>query len=520
LTLEGPIARDRGSFIVSGRRTYADLFLRLSRDTLINRVRLYFYDLNIKANYTLGERDRVFLSGYTGRDNFDYPDVFGFNWGNETATARWNHLFSDKFFANTSLIYSNYSYSNNVGAGISQYLITSGIRDLNAKMDFQYFIGAENTVKFGLNGIYHTFIPGTVAAGPNSPPNNTTLEHRYGLENAAYASHEFGLFPDVKLNYGLRFSMFTLLGPGTIFSYDPDGNIASSNTYSSGQAIKTYRSLEPRVAINFLLDESSSIKGAYTRTAQYLHLLSNSTTTNPSDLWVPSSNNVAPQYADQYSVGYFRNFADNEYETSIEFYYKTMQNLIDYKNGADLQLNPTVESLLRFGKGWSYGTELLVRKKYGSFTGWLGYTLSRTQEQFPDVNHGQSFPARQDETHDISIVGIYDYSTRWHFAATWVYNTGNAVTFPAGNYLVENRLVPYYTERNGYRMPAYHRLDLSVTYNFSEKSNLNFSIYNVYNRANAYAITFRQDRNNPARTEAVQYTLFPIIPSVTYNFNF
>jgi hypothetical protein len=328
------------------------------------------------------------------------------------------------------------------------------------------------------------------------------------------------LFPDVKLNYGLRFSMFTLLGPGTIFSYDPDGNIASSNTYSSGQAIKTYRSLEPRVAINFLLDESSSIKGAYTRTAQYLHLLSNSTTTNPSDLWVPSSNNVAPQYADQYSVGYFRNFADNEYETSIEFYYKTMQNLIDYKNGADLQLNPTVESLLRFGKGWSYGTELLVRKKYGSFTGWLGYTLSRTQEQFPDVNHGQSFPARQDETHDISIVGIYDYSTRWHFAATWVYNTGNAVTFPAGNYLVENRLVPYYTERNGYRMPAYHRLDLSVTYNFSEKSNLNFSIYNVYNRANAYAITFRQDRNNPARTEAVQYTLFPIIPSVTYNFNF
>ncbi len=269
-----------------------------------------------------------------------------------------------------------------------------------------------------------------------------------------------------------------------------------------------------------LVDEDASVKASYNRTAQYLHLLSNSTTTNPSDLWVPSTNNVKPQYADQVALGYFRNFEENAYEASLEVYYKDMQNVIDYRNGADLQLNPVVESLLLYGRGWSYGAELLLRKKTGPLSGWVGYTLSRTQEQFDEINHGQAFSARQDRTHDISLVLVYDASATWTISAIWVYNTGNAVTFPAGNYWIDGRLVPYYTERNAYRMPSYHRLDLSATWRLGERSSLNFSIYNVYNRMNAYAIYFRQMKSDPTKTEAVQITLFPFIPSVTYNFAF
>ena len=520
LTLDGPIVKDQGSFIISGRRTYADLFLRLSNDTTINRASLYFYDLNAKANYSLGTSDRVFLSGYFGRDNFDYPNTFGFNWGNATATARWNHLFADNLFSNTSLIFSNYEYTNVVGAGTSQFQISSGIQDLNFKTDFEFFPGSDNTIRFGLNSVYHTFLPGAITAGPTSSANSITLEHRYALENAAYVSQELGVLPDLKLNYGLRFSTFSLLGPGHIYTYDDNGDVQDTSVYGPGKFITTFTSLEPRLAANFLLDRTSSIKASYTRTSQYLHLLSNSTTTNPSDLWVPSSNNVRPEYADQVDLGYFRNFSDNEYEASVQLYYKNMQNLIDYKNGADLQLNPTVESLLRYGRGWSYGLELLVRKTFGKFSGWLSYTLSRTQEQIPGINNGQPFPARQDRTHDISIVAIYNYSDTWTFSAVWVYYTGNAVTFPSGNYWIDGRLVPYYTERNGYRMPAYHRLDLSATWTLGPHSNLNFSLYNAYDRMNAYSINFRQDPNDPNKTQAVQTTFFPIIPSVTYNFSF
>jgi len=521
LTFGGPIVTDEGSFNISARRTYADLFLRLSTDTTINRASLYFYDLNAKANYTLGVRDRVYISGYFGRDNFAYPNFFGFNWGNETATLRWNHIFADHLFSNTSLIYSNYEYSNNVTSGTSQFSITSGIQDVNFKTDFQYFVNAQNTVKFGANAIYHTFLPGTVTATAGSTFNGITIPNRYASENAAYVSHEADLSSRFKLDYGLRFSVFSLLGPAQVKTYDSAGDILSTASYGSGEFIKTYTGLEPRVSLNFLIDETSSMKASYTRTSQYLHLLSNSVTSNPSDLWVPSSNNVKPQYADQVAVGYFRNFADNGYEASVELYYKNMQNEIDYKNGADLQLNPDVEALLTYGRGWSYGSEWLIRKKYGKITGWIGYTLSRTDEQFPDINNGQPFPARQDRTHDISVVAIYEYSEAWTFSATWVYNTGNAVTFPSGNYLLEGvRLVPYYTERNGYRMPAYHRLDLSATWTLGPHSNINFSIYNAYDRWNAYSIYFQRDPVNPNLTQAVQTTFFPLIPSATYNFSF
>jgi hypothetical protein len=520
LTLQGPIVKDEGSFMISARRTYADMFLKLSSDTTINRTSLYFYDLNAKANYTLGEKDRVYLSGYMGRDNLDYPDVIGLQWGNATATARWNHVFGDQFFSNTTLTFSDYTYTNLVGASTSQYTITSGIKDLNGKIDLQYFMNATSMLKFGVNSIYHTFMPGSVTAGPTSSANSVSLEHRYALESAAYVAHELEPLSGLKINYGLRASMFSLMGPGHTLTYDEYGDIIDTASYGSGKTIKTYASFEPRFSATFLIDESSSVKGSYTRTAQYLHLLSNSTTSNPSDLWVPSSNNVKPQFADQVAVGYYRNFGENEFESSVELYYKNMMNLLDYKNGADLQINPTVESLLVFGRGWSYGAEFLIRKRAGRLSGWVGYTWSKTQEQFPQIDKGSVFPARQDRTHDVSVVAIYDLNATWNFSAVWVYNTGNAVTFPGGNYWVDNRLVPYYTSRNGYRMPAYHRLDLSATWKLGERSNLNFSIYNVYNRMNAYAIYFRQNRADPTKTEAVQITLFPIIPSVTYNFNF
>ena len=522
LMLEGPIVVDQGSFIVTARRSYADLFLHLSRDTTINQASLYFYDLNMKANYTLGDKDRIFLSGYFGRDNFSYPNIFGFNWGNTTGTLRWNHIFGDHLFSNTSFIVSDYEYTNSVSSGTSQFEITSGIKDLNFKEDFQYFTSSQSTLKFGVNSIYHTFVPGTITGGTPSGLISVDLEHRYALENGIYFSHELNVFSSLKVNYGLRFSTFSLLGPGHIYSYDSNGDPVDTAVYSSGAVIKTYTNFEPRFSLNYLLDETSSIKTSYTRTTQYLHLLSSSTETNPSDLWIPSSNNVPPQYADQVDLGYFRNFDDNAFETSLQIYYKNMQNVIDYKNGADLQRNPNIESLLLYGRGWSYGAELLIRKRYGTFSGWIGYTLSRTDEQSAQINDGQPFPATQDRTHDISVVLIYDYSSTWTFSATWVYNTGNAVTFPNGDYrdYFDQRTIPYYTNRNGYRMPPYHRLDISATWALGPHSNLNFSIYNVYDRMNAYSITFRPDPNNTNQNQAVQTTIFPIIPSVTYNFTF
>jgi hypothetical protein len=519
LTVEGPIVRDQGSFIVSGRRTYADLFLKLSSDTTLKNVSLYFYDFNAKANFMLGEFDRVYISGYLGSDNFNYPNMFGFRWGNTTGTARWNHIFGEQLFSNISLIYTDYQYSNTRGVGTSQYEITSGIRDLNAKLDLEYFPNSQSTWKFGIQSIYHTFTPGTVTSGSTSA-SSRTIEQKYALENAGYAAHEYEILPILKINYGLRMSTFSLLGPGTFYTYTNDGEIKDSTISTTHAFMKTYFSLEPRIALTYLLDETSSLKASYMRMVQYLHLLSSSTSTNPSDLWIPSSTNVQPQYADQITVGYFQNFDDNAYESSLEVYYKGMQNLIDYRNGADLQLNPLVESQLLFGKGWSYGAEILLKKKIGVINGWIGYTLSRTEMQSDQINNGVKYPAQQDRTHDLSIVIIYNYSTGWNFSATWVYHTGNAVTFPSGNYIIEGRLVPFYTDRNSYRMPAYHRLDLSATWTLGDHSNLNFSVYNAYNRMNPFTIFFRQMPSDRTQTEAVQMTLFPIIPSVTYNFTF
>jgi CarboxypepD_reg-like domain/TonB-dependent Receptor Plug Domain len=524
LNAEGPIVKDKGSFSISARRTYADLFLKLSKDSSINDNSLYFYDLNVKANYKIDENDRVYLSGYFGRDNLGFGKTFGIDYGNATGTARWNHVFNSRLFSNTSLIYSNYSYKIRINNNTNNINITSDIRDLDLKEDLQYFINSDNKVNFGFSAIHHTISPGIISASESSSFNSLSLQSKYSLENAAYISHEWSPGGKLHFNYGLRATTFSALGPGTFYTYDPSGVAIDSASYSDGRFVKTYVNLEPRFSASLPLNESSSVKGSYTRNTQVLHLLSNSTSANPTDLWIPSSNNVKPEIADQVSLGYYRNFKDNQYEFSSEVYYKKMQNQIDYKNGAQLIANENVESQLLFGNGRAYGLELFFKKKVGKFTGWVSYTLSRTELKINGINNDSWYPAKQDRTHDISLVGIYQAGKKWTLSATWVYYTGNAVTFPSGKYQVDGQTAFYYTERNGYRMPAYHRMDVAATLLGKKtakfESSWTFSVYNLYGRENAYSITFQNDPNDPSRTQAVQYSLFKFVPSVTYNFKF
>lgn len=524
LNIEGPIVKDKGSFIVSARRTYADLFLKLSSDSSLKNNSLYFYDLNVKANYKINNKNRVYLSGYFGKDNFGLGSIFGIDYGNSTATVRWNHIFNSRLFSNTSFIYSNYNYNIHINSLTNNIIVKSKIEDFSLKEDLQYFINSNSKLNFGFNLIHHTISPGIVDASSTSSYNSLALQSKYDLENAAYITHEYSPSGKIKLNYGLRFSAFSVLGPGNFYTYDSAGNTIKTVTYSNGTFVKTYFDLEPRFSASYQLSQSNSFKLSYTRNVQNLHLLSNSVSTDPTDLWVPSSPNIKPEIADQFSAGYFRNFDDNKYEFSSELYYKIMQNQIDYKNGAELRANENVESQLLFGKGRAFGIELFFKKKYGKLTGWVSYTLSRTERKIDGINNYNWYPAKQDQTHNIAIVGMYQANSRWTLSANWVYNTGNAVTFPSGKYNVNGQTTFYYTERNGYRMPAYHRLDFAATLMGKKKKkwqgSWTFSLYNVYGRENPYFIQFQNDPNDPTKTQAVQTALFRWVPSVTYNFKF
>jgi hypothetical protein len=522
LTVEAPIVKDKSSFIVSGRRTYADMFLKLSADTNLRKSTLYFYDLNAKLNYKISDRDRIFISGYFGRDNFGFSDQFRFDWGNATGTIRWNHLFSDKLFSNTSLIFSDYNYRIKLSASDFDVEIGSTIRDWNLKQDYQYYKNNKSTFKFGWNSIYHTFMPGEVDGADFLT--NLTNDRRYAWENAAYVSHQYQFNNKLSVDYGLRLSTFSFIGPGTVYEFDTDGNITDERQAANGEFIQNYINPEPRFSINYRVDSLQSIKGGYSRTVQNLHLLSNTTSGNPTDIWVPSSNNIKPELGDQYSAGYFRNLKKNTYEFSAETYYKWMANQIDYRNGAELILNQEVEGELVYGTGRAYGLELLIRKKTGKLTGWVGYTLSRTERKFDEIDNGKYFAARQDRTHDLTVVAMYELNNKWALSANFVYYTGNAVTFPSGKYEMDGQIVNYYSERNGYRMPAYHRLDLGATYyrkrTDTYESSWSFSVYNAYGRQNAFTVSFRESDTNPGQTEAVQLSLFRWIPSITYNFHF
>lgn len=523
LNVEGPLAKDNGSFLLTGRRTYADLFLKLSEDTTVNRNTLYFYDLNAKLNYKLSEKDRLYLSGYFGKDKLGFDGSFGIDWNNITGTLRWNHILNRKLFSNTSLIFSDYNYNIHI-TNNGQFTVHSEIRDWNLKEELQLYANPKNSIHFGFNTIYHTVTPGVVTASVNSGTNNFSLQNRYSVENALYLSNKWKASEKLNIDYGIRLSSFSILGKGNFYVLDNKKNISDTLHYSSGQHVRTYLNPEPRISASYLLTDQSSVKVSYTHNTQYLHLISNSTTTRPTDKWIPTNNIIKPEIADQVSVGYFRNLNNDMYELSIETYYKWMQNQIDYKDGANVRTNDAIETQLLFGKGKAYGLELLLKKKTGKLTGWVGYTLSRTEKQIEGINRNNWYPSRQDRTHDLSIVGIYELSPKWTISATWVYYTGDAVSFPSGKYPVDDQVVFYYTERNGYRMPAYHRLDLGATCKLAQRKRLSrelaFSLYNAYGRQNAYTIDFQQDPNDPTKTQAVQTSLFRFVPSISYNFKF
>jgi len=524
LKFEGPIDSGKGSFMISGRRTYADAFLKLSSDTSLKQASLYFYDLNAKVNYHFNDKNTLYFSGYLGKDVLGLKNLFGTKWGNTTATLRFNHIFNSKLFSNTSLIYSDYDFtvqSYDVG---NDFSVLSRIRDFNLKEDLQYYIDNNHTLRFGINAVQHTITPGRISATDNSSFNPKVLENRKGLESAAYVSDEWRLGDKLNLLYGLRLSRFDLFGPGTFNTYNEAGDVESSRTYGSGDVVQSYMYLEPRFSASYVFNPENSIKASYGRNTQNIHLLSNSTASSPSDLYIMSSNNLKPEIADQVSLGYFRNFKNDVFEFSAEVYYKWLQNQIDYKNGAQLLANENVESELVYGSGRAYGLELFVKKKYGQFNGWLGYTLSRTERKFAEINDGNYFPSRQDRTHDISLVGIYKFNDRWSVSGTFVYGTGNAITFPTGKYQLDGITRFLYSDRNGSRMPATHRLDLGATLEGRKRkgyqSSWSFGLYNAYNHKNPYVITFRDDEKDPTKTVAEQTALFGVIPSVTYNFKF
>ncbi len=524
LNVEGPIQKDKSSFLVTGRRTYIDLFLKASPDSTIKDSKLYFYDLNAKMNYELGEKDKIFISGYFGKDKLGFGEQFGINWGNATGTLRWNHIFNKKLFSNTSLIYSNYDYEIQIRSGTNDLTIFSQIRDWNLKQDYQYNLNNKNNLRFGWNTTYHTVRPGEITASQTSSLASKKQQERYSLESALYFTNNWKATDKLNIAYGARLTAFNVLGKGDFYSLNNKGEIIDTTSFTQGDIVQTYWNLEPRLALGYQFNNSTSIKAAYVRNVQNMHLISNSTSSQPTDKWISSSNNIKPEISDQVSLGYYKNLTGNNYELTVEAYYKNMQNQIDYRDGADVFSNDAIETQLLYGNGRAYGIEMMLRKKTGKLTGWLSYTLSKTERQIDGINNNEWYNARQDRTHDIAIVGMYQLNKKWNLSASWIYYTGDAITFPNGKYIVGGQTAYLYTNRNGYRMPSYHRLDLGATLQLKQtkkwSSELAFSLYNAYGRENAYTITFRDNKDNPDKTEAVQTSLFRWIPSVSYNFKF
>ena len=526
LSIGGPIVKDKGSVILSGRRTYADIFLKLAPDESLRNNTLYFYDLNLKANYKLNDKNRVFLSGYLGRDVFGVQDQFRIDWGNAAIAARWNHLFNDKLFLNTTATFSNYDYFLGEPEGLEAYEWTSNIKDYYLKSDFSWYINPDNTIKFGGLTSYHEIDPGQATGVGESILDEFVVPKTNALEYAAYLSHKVKIGTRFSANYGLRYSIFQNIGATTYYTFDESNNLQDTVDVAKGEIYNTYGGFEPRVAMTYLISESASIKASYNRTRQYVQLASNSTASSPLDIWFPSSPNVKPQIADQVAMGYFQNLWKDQVEVSVEVYYKQMQNAIDFKDHAVLVLNPYLEGELRYGRAFAYGAEFLVKKSKGDFTGWFSYTISRSQRKIDGINNNELYFANYDKTHDLSLVLAYELGKHWTFSTNFVYSTGAAVTMPVGKMEYMGMTVPVYSERNGKRMPDYHRFDLAVSYrpkkneNRKWKSEWVLSVYNVYNRANPYNITFRADENDPTVTKAEMLYLFGVVPAITYNFNF
>jgi hypothetical protein len=526
LTLEGPIVSDKISFLLSARRTYADLFLKLSSDDAINQNRLYFFDLNGKVNYIINDRNRVYFSSYYGKDVFA-NDFAGMYFGNRTFTLRWNHLFSKKLFSNFTLINSHYFYDLGTPEGSSQYFNwMSMLDDYGAKGDFIWYPSPGHTFRFGAWATYHGIKPGEIEAEQGDITMTSILPVNHSLDDGAYFSGESDLGEKFSLRYGLRYSMFHNVGESTLYEYDDKYQVTDSIHYEQGEFFNFYHGLEPRFAANYSFNDHQSVKGSYARTRQYIQLASNSSAGTPLEIWYPSSPNVKPQISDQVSMGYFQNFMDHTLEASIELYYKKMSNSIDFKDHAQLLLNPKLEGEIRVGESTSYGAELYVKYEKEDFSGWISYTLSRTTREFPEINEGNPYPAPYDKPHDLAIVLTYDISPRISVAANWIYSSGIPYTLPSGRFEVMGNILPVYTGRNEYRLPDYHRLDLSITFRGKQKpgkrwsGEWNLSAYNAYARKNIWALNFVQDETNPEVTYAEMTYLFSIVPAITYNFKF
>lgn len=536
-SIEGPIKKNKASFIISARRTYIDALVKpfIKKTSSFYGSGYYFYDLNAKVNYKFSEKDRLYLSGYFGKDKFDFVNgkqslKVSIPWGNSTGTLRYNHVFNSRLFSNTTIVYNDYKFNFGANQNNFQLNLNSGIRDWNVKEDFDLYPSSNHKLKFGALYTYHTFTPSVVSGKQDSvifKPDNA--QQKYAHEAAIYIQDDWDVSDKIKINAGIRESGFLQVGAYKAYTTDDNGNRIDSAVYKKDQPVKTYYGFEPRFTIRYAITDETSLKASVTRNLQYIHLVSNAGTTLPTDLWVPSTLKVKPQESWLYALGLFKNFNDNTYETSVEVYYKQLKNQIEYQEGYTPATLEDTENFFTFGKGWSYGTELFINKTKGKLTGWIGYTLSWTYRKFPELNDGEKYFAKYDRRHDLSVVGIYELSKKWKLSETFVFGSGNSVTLPQRFYIYDGVLTQEYSRINEYRLPSYSRLDLGAIYTPNKhpkrklKSEWVFSVYNAYNRKNPYFIYFDQTGNpydGSLNVQAKQVSIFPIIPAVTWNFKF
>ena len=535
LSIQGPLKKNKSSFMLSGRRTYIDVLTKpfIPKSSSFSGSGYYFYDFNAKANYQFSEKDRLYISGYFGRDVFDFVNgkqslAVNIPWGNATATVRWNHRFHKKLFSNTTAVFNDYRFTFNALQDNFNIQLASGIRDWTLKQDVDFYPHADHKIKFGGFYTFHRFTPSIVSGSQDTvvfSPRNANI--KFAREGHVYVQDDWDLSRRIQLHLGIRYSFFQQVGPSTNYTKDQDGNVLDSIRYAKGSPMKTYGGFEPRWTFRYMLNATSSIKGSVTHNRQYIHLVSNAGTTLPTDIWVPSTTRVKPQLGWQYALGYYRSIQNKLFETSVELYYKRMRNQIEYAEGYTPNSLDDTENSFVFGDGWSYGAECFVQKLKGRWTGWVGYTLSWTMRQFPDLNAGNPFPAKYDRRHDLSIVALFTPNNRWKFSGVFVYATGNAATLPQRFYFVSGQLTQEYSRINQYRLPAYHRIDLSATY-ISPKNQMRkwksewvFGLYNAYSRQNPYFIYFDyagSPLSGNLQIQAKQVSIFPIIPSITWNF--
>ena len=536
LGIGGPIQKNKSEFFFSARRSYVDLFLKFSKDPATKQTYAYYYDLNTKLNFHLSTKDELEVMGYYGRDIVNLAGIIDFNYGNGLGGIGWKHQYHSGLKSNFNFGFSNYDNSVGIPTGVNGFKYQNSIFNYQAKLDFDSRPDSLLRFKFGLSAIRYQVIPGTTKpTNDSSFLNPFSINNQRAYEYGAYFQAEQKINPELSLQYGLRLSAFDYVSTGadTIYSYSgvlgQALNPVNSAPFSKGKSIKTYFNIEPRLSLRYLLNESSSLKLSYNRTTQYIHLISNTTAASPFDIWATTSNNIAPERADQVSIGYFKNFPNNQWEGSAEVYYKKSYNQIDYINGAQTILNKNLEGELLFGNGRSYGLELYLKKNYGKLTGWLSYTLSKTERKIEGINSNSWYPAKYDRTHNLALVGVYNFSNRWDFSANFTLQTGITTTFPDSRFNFQSLIIPYNSSnsRNNYRLPSYNRLDLSTTLHNRIKpgrkfySTWVFSLYNVYGRRNAYSIYFKQDPNNANQTQAVRLSILgSAIPGITWNFNF